>query len=161
MAIGATLSTGGNGAHGDLTGVGGPGGFATNVGLSVAPFRTKPALPEPNVLGFTVGEAEADPCVGAGDLGFTASTTFTGIGAGSGVGGDSSACGKAIFVPSFHSIACGAQSSSSSSISAQFACLPGSSDCSLVAKCIPYRCFNSSSVNRFGSGGGAAATRQY
>jgi hypothetical protein len=159
MAIGATLSTGGNGAHGDLTGVGGPGGFATNVGFSVAPFRTKPALPDPNVLGFTVGEADA--CVGAGDLGFTASITFARIGAGSGVGGASSACGRVIFVPSVHSIVSGAQSSSSSSISAQFACLPGSSDCSLVAKCIPYRCFNSSSVNRFGSGGGAAANRQY
>jgi hypothetical protein len=71
MEIGATFSTGGNGAQGDLTGVGGPGGLATRVGFSLAPLSTKPALP-PNPLGFTVGEAEA--CVGAGDLGFAASS---------------------------------------------------------------------------------------
>lgn len=153
------MSTGGSGAHGDLTGVGGPGGFATRVGFSLAPFSTRPARPEPNTLGFTVGEAEA--WVGAGDFGFAASKPFTsrnaGDGDGSGAGGGaSSACGRVIFVPSVHSIDSGAQSSSSSSMSAQFACLPGSSDCSLVAKCIPYRCFSSSSVNRLGSGGGAA-----
>lgn len=105
MAIGATLSTGGRGAHGDFTGVGGPGGFATNVGFSLAPFKTNPALPNP--LGFTVGEAEA--CVGAGDFGFAVSTAFPSCdiaaGAGSGDGaGASSACGRVIFVPSVHSI---------------------------------------------------------
>jgi len=91
IAIGATLSTGGKGAHGDLTGVGGPGGFATNVGFSLAPFKTNPALP-PNPLGFTVGEDEA--CVGAGDLGFAFSRAFAsfniaGTGSGDGAGASS------------------------------------------------------------------------
>jgi len=138
--MGATFSTGGRGAHGDFTGVGGPGGFATKVGFSVVPFNTKPALPEPNVVGLTVGEADA--CVGAGDFGFAASAGFisftieAGVGSGDGIGA-SSACGKVIFVPSVHSIDSGAQSSSSSSISAQFACFPGSSDWSRVARWIP------------------------
>jgi hypothetical protein len=136
--MGAALSTGGKGAHGDFTGVGGPGGFATNVGFSLAPFKTSPALP-PNPLGFTVGEAEA--CVGAGDFGLAVSAAFASFsvaGTGSGDGaGASSACGSVIFVPSVHSIDSGAQSSSSSSISAQLACLPGSSDWSLVARWIP------------------------
>ena len=155
---GATLSTGGSEAQGDLTGVGGPGGFATRVGFSLTPFNTRPARPDPKTLGFVVGEAEAWD--GAGDFGFATSKAFisfnAGDGDGSGASGASSACGSVIFVPSVHSIDSGAQSSSSSSISAQFACFPGSSDCSLVAKCIPYRCLSSSSVNLFGSGGGAA-----
>lgn len=77
-------------AHGDLTGVGGPGGFATRVGFSLAPLSTRPALP-PNPLGLTVGEADA--CVSAGDFGFVASRVFPsvtarigeGTGAGAGV----------------------------------------------------------------------------
>lgn len=87
MAIGATLSTGGRGAQGDLTGVGGPGGLATKVGFSVAPLSTRPALPEPNPLGLIVGEA--DCCVGAGDLGLIASKVLVSrtTGSGSGVGG--------------------------------------------------------------------------
>jgi hypothetical protein len=129
MAIGVALSTGGRGAHGDLTGVGGPGGLATKVGLSDAPFNIRPALP-PNPLGFIVGEAEL--CVGAGDFGFIVSSplaSFTaGMGEGSRIGAGSSACGRVILVPSVHSIVSGAQSSSSSSMSAQVACLPGSSD---------------------------------
>src|SRR4051794_17310429 len=133
MAIGATLSTGGRDAHGDLTGVGGPGGLATNVGFSVAPFNIKPAFPDP--LGRMVGDGEA--CGGAGDFGFAVSMTFTsfttGIGDGSRGAGVSSTCGRVILVPSVHSIDSGAQSSSSSSISAQLACFE-SSDCILVAK---------------------------
>lgn len=54
---GATFSTGGKDAQGDLTGVGGPGGLATNVGFSDAPFKMSPVLP-PNPLGLIVGEAE-------------------------------------------------------------------------------------------------------
>jgi len=133
MATGATFSTGGKGAHGDLTGVGGPGGLATRVSFSEAPLSTSPARPDPNPLGFTVGDEAA--CAGAGDLGFVASTFLAAWTAGMGVGslggaGVSSACGRVIFVPSVHSIVSGAQSSSSSSISAQFACccLLGSSD---------------------------------
>jgi hypothetical protein len=121
-----------------LTGVGGPGGFATNVGFSEAPFSTSPVLPDPNPLGFTVGEA--DGCMGAGDFDFGASAGLTsfnaaiggGIGSGAGAGA-SSACGRVIFVPSVHSIVSGAQSSSSSSISAQALSFPGSSVLSLEA----------------------------
>lgn len=86
------MSTGGKGAQGDLTGVGGPGGFATKVGFSLAPFNTNPALP-PNTLGFTVGEDEA--CVGAGDFGFANSAAFNsfataaGVGSGEGAGASS------------------------------------------------------------------------
>lgn len=156
--IGPALSTGGSGAHGDLTGVGGPGGLATNVGFSEAPLRINP-LPELDDIppSFTVDDADG----GAGDFGLETSVAVgklavTGSGFG-GIGAASSACGSEIFVPSVHSIDSGAQSSSSSSISAQFACLPGSSDCSLVAKCMPYCCLSSSSVIRFCSGGGAAA----
>jgi len=89
IPTGATLSTGGNGAHGDFTGAGGPGGFATRVGFSLAPFRISPALP-PNPVGFTVGETDA--WAGAGDFGFVASRGFvsftagTGEGAGAGAG---------------------------------------------------------------------------
>lgn len=131
------MSTGGRGAHGDLTGVGGPGGFATKVGFSDAPLRTKPALPDPNPLVLTVGDGDGSG--GAGDFGFDASYVFVSfkieIGSGSGDGmTTSSACGRVIFVPSVHSMVSGAQSSSSSSMSAQFACFPGSSDCSLVAR---------------------------
>ena len=48
IATGATFSTGGSWAHGDLTGVGGPGGFATRVGFSGAPLSTNPAFPDPS-----------------------------------------------------------------------------------------------------------------
>jgi hypothetical protein len=131
VAIGADLSTGGRGAHGDFTGVGGPGGFATKVGFSAAPLSIKPLLElldiPPNLRG-----AEVDVC-GAGDLGFGESAPEISLTAvtvvGLAIDGTiSSACGNVIFVPSVHSIESGAQSSSSSSISAQLACLPGSSD---------------------------------
>jgi hypothetical protein len=112
-----------------LTGVGGPGGFATRVGFSLAPFNIRPVLPDPSPLAFIVGDAE--DCVGAGDFGFAISRIFVsliaGIGEGSLGAGVSSACGKVILVPSVHSIVSGAQSSSSSSMSAQFACLPAGS----------------------------------
>jgi hypothetical protein len=129
MAMGVALSTGGRGAHGDFTGVGGPGGLATKVGLSDAPFNIRPVLP-PNPLAFIVGETEL--CVGAGDFGITVSmplaSVTAGIGEGSRIGAGSSVVGRVIVVPSVHSIVSGAQSSSSSSMSAQVVCLPGSSD---------------------------------
>jgi hypothetical protein len=78
---------GGKGAHGDLTGVGGPGGFATKVGFSLAGLRTRPALP-PKPPGFAVGRDDA--CEGAGDLGLLASraseSSTTGAGEGNGTG---------------------------------------------------------------------------
>jgi len=82
--MGGTFSTGGRGAHGDFTGVGGPGGFATRVGFSAAPFNIRPVLPDPNPLGLTVGEA--DCAGGAGDLGFIGSATFVSFGIETGVG---------------------------------------------------------------------------
>lgn len=63
---------GGRVAHGDLTGAGGAGGFATKVGLSGAPLSTRP-LPDAKTPGFTDGEAVALVGVGAagaGDFGF-------------------------------------------------------------------------------------------
>jgi hypothetical protein len=131
------LSTGGRGAQGDLTGVGGPGGFATNVGFSAAPLSIRP-LPEPLDMPPSLTVEDAD-VVGAGDLGFgdsveIESTTTGGVADFKRDEATSSACGSVIFVPSVHSIDSGAQSSSSSSISAQFACLFGSSDWSLVAR---------------------------
>jgi hypothetical protein len=131
VAIGADLSTGGSGAHGDFTGVGGPGGFATKVGFSAAPLSIKP-LPELLDIPPNLSGAEVDVC-GAGDLGFGESTldislTVVTIVAFAIDGTTSSACGNVIFVPSVHSIDSGAQSSSSSSISAQLACRLWSSD---------------------------------
>lgn len=124
------MSTGGRGAQGDLTGVGGPGGFATNVGFSTAPLSTRP-LPEPLGMPPSLTVEDAD-VVGAGDLGFGDSveieSTIGGVADFKKDDDTSSACGSVIFVPSVHSIDSGAQSSSSSSISAQFACLFGSSD---------------------------------
>lgn len=119
-----------------MTGVGGPGGFATKVGFSGAPLSTSP-LPDVDEMppSFTVEERTV------GGNGFGATISGTGVFcarmggvAGFGVGAGSSATGSEILVPSVHSMDSGAQSSSSSSMSAQLACLPGSSDCSLVAR---------------------------
>ena len=65
-------------------------------------------------------------------------------------------CDSVILVPSFHSIVSGAQSSSSSSISAHLDSLPSPSACSRVARWIPYCCLSSSSVKCFCAGWGAA-----
>ena len=63
MTIGEALSTLGIAAQGDLTGVGGAGGFATSVGFSGTPLSTSP-LPDPRTPGLgTKG--------GAGDAGFS------------------------------------------------------------------------------------------
>jgi hypothetical protein len=58
-------------AQGDLMGVGGAGGFATNVGFSGAPFNMRP-FPDASTPGLIEGEAVAleVPAVGAGDLVF-------------------------------------------------------------------------------------------
>jgi hypothetical protein len=129
--MGATFSTGGKGAQGDLTGVGGPGGFATSVGFSVAPLRISP-FPDPLDIPPSLTAEDADVCgAGESDLGVSElrKSLTEGIGAAfDGMDTTSSACGSVIFVPSVHSIDSGAQSSSSSSISAQLACLLGSSD---------------------------------
>jgi hypothetical protein len=110
--------------------------LATKVGFSGAPFNTNP-LPDPldPAVSLSVDGADAP---GAGDRGFGDSiATVETMGGVAGLEADaaiSSTEGSVIFVPSVHSIVSGAQSSSSSSMSAQFACLFGSSDWSLVAR---------------------------
>jgi hypothetical protein len=125
--MGGAFSTGGRGAHGDFTGVGGPGGFATNTGFSDVPLSTRPLPVPPTIPPSFIVDVGAS---GAGDAGF--GVGFVDVTGGVGLGGSgagSSTCwGRVILVPSVHSIVSGAQSSSSSSISAQFACLEGSSD---------------------------------
>lgn len=73
---GEALSTGGSGAHGDLT-TDGAGGLATSVGFSDAPaLRTKP-LPPPSFI--------EDVIDGPGEAGFSvlvAAATAEGGGAG-------------------------------------------------------------------------------
>lgn len=116
--------------------------MATKVGFSAAPLSIKP-LPDPleippNFAVVVVVVVEVD-VAGTGDLDFggsvlAVSLTVVTIVAFALDGTTSSACGNVIFVPSVHSMVSGAQSSSSSSISAQLACLLGSSVWSLVAK---------------------------
>lgn len=158
---GATFSTGGREAHGDLTGVGAEG-FATSVGFSENPFRTSPpVLGRPTDPTFKTVAFGPIVLVGldAGTSGFAASSwaNFAAEAAACSSANAAlvSVCGRVIFVPSFHSIVSGAQSSSSSSISAH-ASLPSPSAWSLVARCIPYCCFNSSSVKCFCAVGAAA-----
>lgn len=139
VITGADLSTGGNGAQGDFTGVGGPGGFATNVGFSAAPFKTSP-FPDVLEIPPSLSDGEDAAVLGVGDFVLSSacldSSTGGGGCAGGGEGGVGSSTGARLaFVPSPHTIESGAQSSSSSSISAHVACLfPCSSVCSLVAK---------------------------
>jgi hypothetical protein len=87
MTTGDDLSTGGSVAQGDLTGAGGAGGFATNVGFSGAPLSTRP-LPDAKTPGLTDGEAAALelPAVGAGDFGFGGTSTGLLTAAGAGLG---------------------------------------------------------------------------
>lgn len=119
---GGAFSIGGRGAHGDLTGVGGAGGFATSVGLSADPaLRIRP-FPEASPPGFIEGDAVLRGG-GAGDFGFSIAFSLGGTGIGSGGGaGVSSGCGSVVLVPSVQVMVSGAQSSSSSSMSAQFPC---------------------------------------
>lgn len=159
----AALSTLGIGAQGDFTGVGGAGGFATRVGFSAAPLRISP-FPEPSTLGLTEGETLGTAAVagkGAGDCGFSNPPVSFAGGCCGRLGACGVACsstwGRAILVPSFQEIVSGAQSSSSSSMSAQFDWPLPSSGCRRVAMWIPYF-FSSSSVNFLGSGGGTATS---
>lgn len=117
--MGETLETGGSDAQGDLTGVGGAGGFATRVGFSAEapPFRISP-LPDGRP-GFTDGELATGAEGGAGEWGFSMALASFTTGC-SGMTGVSSTCGIVVLVPSAQVRASGAsQSSSSSSMSAQ------------------------------------------
>ena len=132
IAMGGTLSTAGKGAQGDFTGVG-AAGLDTNVGFSdgfgvvlviVLTCAAEPSLSTvafgPTVVSFCIGDLEVDPS------GFS---SFSGSAGASVALGGGSFCDRLIFVPSFHSIVSGAQSSSSSSISAHFASLLSPSSC--------------------------------
>ena len=129
IATGGTLSTGGSDAHGDLTGVGAVG-LETRDGFSEGVFKTRPpVLGCALERGFSI--VALGPTVVVGFCG-----TFFALASSSRrlFSSSAAACSAAIaaalfavrsiFVPSFHSIASGAQSSSSSSISAHFASLP-------------------------------------
>jgi hypothetical protein len=118
---------GGRGAQGDFVGAGGAGGFATRVTLSAEPlFRISP-LPDASPLARAAWGALL---AGAGDLGLSVGdlslTEDAAMAAPMGIGSValeavSSACGKVTLVPSAHVRVSGAQSSSSSSMSAQLA----------------------------------------
>lgn len=162
--MGETFSTGGSGAHGDFFSE--ASGLATNVGFSGWPLSTKLDFPVAGCAcapGFkivfvppvTLGLGVFAAATGAG---FGVSATVTGAFAivlGSSAGGGSfSAAAPDDFVPSIHCTVSGAQSSSSSSMSAHFASFPASSAWRRVARWMPYCCLSSSSVNCFGGAGG-------
>lgn len=160
MTGGGAFSTGGRGAQGDFTGVGGAGGLATSVGFSADPALRMSPLPDASPPVLIEGEAVVRGG-GTGDFGFSITFSFGGAGVGSGGGGagTSSGCGRVVLVPSVQVMVSGAQSSSSSSISAQFPC----ADCPLsgarrLAIWMPYF-LSSSSVSFLGSGVGTAEVR--
>jgi hypothetical protein len=114
---------GGRGAHGDLAGGGGAEGLVTRVTFSVDPaFKIKP-LPDARPPDLTEGEAVLD---GAADLVLSLADLSFAIAVPPAWAGPtelfcvSSGGGRVIFVPSVQVMVSGAQSSSSSSISAQF-----------------------------------------
>ena len=160
-AIGGTLSTGGNCAQGDLTGVGAEG-FETRDGFSDGVLRTSPP-----VFGCAADRGFNTVAFGPTVVVDFCNRVFAFSSASwRCLASSAAACSAAsmaalfavrsIFVPSFHSIASGAQSSSSSSISAHFASFPSPSACKRVARCMPYCCLSSSSVKCFCVGWGAA-----
>ena len=166
MSTGGSFSTGGNDAHGDLTGAG-AAGFATNVGLSEGVFRTSPpdlgcaAERGFNTVAFGPTVVVGICCADILDLFSSACRSFAikAAACSSARMAAESFCDSVILVPSFHSIVSGAQSSSSSSISAHLDSLPSPSACNRVARCIPYCCLSSSSVKCFCAGWGAATNR--
>ena len=163
ISTGGTFSTGGKGAHGDLVGVGAEG-FATSVGFSEGVFRTSPpdfgcaAERGFNTVAFGPTVVEGFCCAASLALASSSWRSFSTIAlaCSSASRAAGSFCDSVIFVPSFHSIVSGAQSSSSSSISAHLDSLPSASAWSLVARCMPYCCLSSSSVKCFGAGCGVA-----
>ena len=139
-----TFSTGGSVAQGDFDGVEAVG-LATSVGLSVWGLRTRPPLffspPDPILKTVAFGPTELRGLARV-VFGFSASTSFSVIDeavllSSRGVGGTSTGA-KLVLVPSVHSMVSGAQSSSSSSMSAHFASLPSPSSCNLDAREMPY-----------------------
>ena len=163
MSTGVIFSTGGNDAQGDRTGAD-AAGFATSVGLSEGVFKTSPpdlgcaaergfntvAFGPTVVVGFCCADNLALCSSACRSFAINAAACSSARMAAE------SFCDRVILVPSFHSIVSGAQSSSSSSISAHLDSLPSPSACSRVARCMPYCCLSSSSVKCFCAGWGAA-----
>lgn len=168
ISTGGTFSTGGNDAQGDLTGAG-AAGFATSVGLSDGVFKTSPpdlgcaAERGFNTVAFGPTVVVGFCCADNLDLFSSACRSFAikAAACSSARMAAESFCDSVILVPSFHSIVSGAQSSSSSSISAHLDSLPSPSACSRVARCMPYCCLSSSSVKCFCAGWGAAKPYQH
>lgn len=155
--MGELLSTGGKAAHGDLAGAGagaelvraGRGfsdgerafsaaAFCACCLSTLAPTFSTTAL-GPTLLANWGGMALEGPSwelarVDGSKGCFSAGAGVTSVDA------------SVVFVPSFHSIVSGAQSSSSSSISAHLASLPSPSACSREVRWMPYCCLSSSSV---------------
>lgn len=141
-------------------------GLATRVGFSGWPLSTR--------LDFAVPDCACEPgfkivfgppvtlvlgaLVAAGAAGLGASATGSGFARIIGFGGSSIGCGwfsvTDDLVPSIHSTVSGAQSPSSSSMSAHLASFPASSMGKRVARWMPYCCLSSSSVYCFGGAGG-------
>lgn len=166
---GETLSTGGKVAQGDLLGGAGlvePDGTLSFVPLDeiLAAFACRSALaPSLSTVGF--GPTDV---VGLGaailEISRTAVGSDTGASCGSCWSSSGGGCGslcwvRVTLVPSVHSMVSGAQSSSSSSISAHFASDPPPSSWIRDVIWMPYCCFNSSSVKRFGGTGCTAISR--
>lgn len=127
MTMGGVLSIGGSFAQGLLDWVVVAGGLATRVGLvsTDPPLRIKP-LPDGRRPDFVVGGAVA-ASDGTGDLGLSEDIgllSLRGLGwrSGEAVLDFSEGWGRVTLVPSVQVIVSGAQSSSSSSISAQLFC---------------------------------------
>jgi hypothetical protein len=139
IATGETLSTGGKAAHGDLDGAGAGAVFEErSEGFSEGLLACKlvafcacclSAL-APSFKTTALGPTELINC-GAGafeeatGLGFSA--VSTGVAGFCATSGTTSTGVNVLFVPSFHSMVSGAQSSSSSSMSAHFASFPSPS----------------------------------
>ncbi len=144
-AIGETLSTGGREDQGDLAGEGAGAAFVSRAGVlslgdrtfSLAAFWAccRSAL-APSFKTVAFGPTLLANC---GGLGLTGSSWWQGRGITSELGcsavaGGSSEAASVVFVPSFHSIVSGAQSSSSSSMSAHLASLLSASACNLEVR---------------------------
>lgn len=173
IAMGEDLSTGGRVAQGDFGCAGGAGGLATKVGFSDAPFSNKP-LPDPSTPGLgaegagaTVGVLSRCDSVDDGTAGRVAGDAVAddarpSVGPGTGwVAVSSTTWGMVIFVPSVQVRFSGAQSWSSSSISAQLFAVPWPSVVwRRLAMWMPWF-LSSSSVNFFGSTGGIARYQSF
>lgn len=122
-----------------------------------APSRSTVGFGPTDVVGFGIGLAVSFKDEGCSTRGRDSFGSDGGLTSGPGCCGGS-ALFRFVFVPSVHSIVSGAQSSSSSSISAHLPSVAPASSWMRDVMWIPYCCFSSSSVKCF-EGGGWAAVR--